>query len=160
MEKPTFVYTTYIKTAPERLWQALTDPAFTRRYWGEVFITDWKPGSTMAWEFLGVTVRDPEQVVLEADPNRKLAYTWQSITAEFAKAVGFSDEVFAQVAREPRSKVTFTLDQVGEVVRLTVVHDGFEPGSLVYESVSGGWPWILASLKSLLETGEALPSES
>src|SRR5919204_926117 len=74
MDKPTFVYTTYIRTTPERLWQALTDPAFTSRYWGATFETDWQPGSTMRWELFGVTIDDPEQVVVEADPPRRLSY--------------------------------------------------------------------------------------
>ncbi len=154
---PEFVYTTYIRTSPERLWQALTDPAFTRRYWGAVLTTDWKPGSEMTWEYAGVTVRDPEQVVLEAEPHRRLSYTWQAVTPEFAKAVGFDDDYLAKVVAEPRSKVTFELEPVGEVVKLTVVHDGFDPGSATLENVSQGWPWILSALKSLLETDEPLP---
>ncbi len=157
MDRPQFVYTTYIRTSPERLWQALTDPAFTRRYWGAVLTTDWKPGSEMTWEYAGVTVRDPEQVVLEAEPHRRLSYTWQAVTPEFAKAVGFDDDYLAKVVAEPRSKVTFELEPVGEVVKLTVVHDGFDPGSATLESVSQGWPWILSALKSLLETDEPLP---
>ncbi len=157
MDKPQFVYTTYIRTTPERLWQALTDPAFTRRYWGAAHVTSWEPGAPMTWEYGGVTVEDPEQVVLEAEPNRRLSYTWQTITAEFAQAAGFDDEYFAAVSAEPRSRVTFELEPVGEVVRLTVIHDGFEPGSPTLESLSQGWPWILSALKSLLETGNPLP---
>jgi len=157
MDRPQFVYTTYIRTTPERLWQALTDPAFTRRYWGAVHTTDWVPGSEMTWEYAGVTVRDPEQVVLEAEPHRRLSYTWQSMTPEFARAVGFDDDYLARVSAEPRSKVTFELQPAGEVVKLTVIHDGFEPGSATLESVSQGWPWILSALKSLLETGETMP---
>src|SRR5258707_393335 len=63
LDKPSFVYTTYIQTTPERLWQALTDPTFTQRYWGPTFQTDWQAGSTMTWEQFGVTIADPEQVV-------------------------------------------------------------------------------------------------
>ncbi len=111
----------------------------------------------MTWEYAGVTVRDPEQVVLEAEPDRRLSYTWQVVTPEFAKAVGFDDDYLAKVVAEPRSKVTFELEPVGEVVKLTVVHDGFDPGSATLESVSQGWPWILSALKSLLETDEPLP---
>src|SRR5919197_3205617 len=62
VDRPSFVYTTYIRTTPERLWQALTDPAFTRRYWGVAFETDWKAGSTMRWDLHGVATDDPEQV--------------------------------------------------------------------------------------------------
>src|SRR5690242_2356009 len=68
VDRPSFVYTTYIKTTPERLWQALTEPAFTERYWGIVFDTDWRPGAPMTWQQRGVTIADAEQVVLESDP--------------------------------------------------------------------------------------------
>src|SRR5580698_291296 len=85
MQKPEFVYTTYIKTTPEQLWQALTDPVFTRRYWGATLTSDWEAGSPMTWEYKGVTITDPAQVVLEAEPYRRLAYTWQTVTPEFAK---------------------------------------------------------------------------
>jgi uncharacterized protein YndB with AHSA1/START domain/DNA-binding transcriptional ArsR family regulator len=156
MQKPEFVYTTYIKTTPEQLWQALTDPAFTSRYWGATFESDWKRGSSMTWEYDGVTVADPAQVVLESDPYKRLAYTWQTVTPEFAKKVRFSEEYFARVAAERRSKVSFEIDPVGEGVKLTVIHDDFDPASATLESVSGGWPMILSSLKSLLETGNAL----
>ncbi|MFC5803730.1 ArsR/SmtB family transcription factor [Streptomyces formicae] len=155
-DTPSFVYTTYIKTTPERLWQALTDPAFTRRYWGVTLTSDWKPGSAMTWEQFGVTVSDPEQVVLESEPGRRLAYTWHTFTPEFATACGLSDELTARVSAEPRSKVTFEIEPVDDMVRLTVVHDGFPPQSAVREGVSQGWPAIVAGLKTLLETGEAL----
>ena len=88
MEKPSFVYTTYIQTTPERLWEALTSPAFTQRYWNAAFETDWAPGSEMVWNLLGVRIADPEQVVLEADPPRRLSYTWHTFTPELARAVG------------------------------------------------------------------------
>jgi uncharacterized protein YndB with AHSA1/START domain/DNA-binding transcriptional ArsR family regulator len=153
-----FVYTTYIKTTPERLWQALTDPAFTRRYWGVAFESDWRVGSPVTWEQLGVTIADPAQVVLESEPHRRLSYTWHTFTREFAESVGLSGEVLAHAAGEPRSKVTFEIEPLGEMVRLTVVHDGFEPGSTVLASISEGWPGLLSSLKTLLETGETLPS--
>jgi uncharacterized protein YndB with AHSA1/START domain len=156
VQKPEFVYVSYIKTTPERLWQALTDPTFTRRYWGTAFTSDWIAGSAMTWEYAGVTVTDPSQIVLEAEPYRRLSYTWQTVTPEFAAAVGFSDEYFAKVAAESRSKVSFDIEPVGETVKLTVIHDGFDPGSAMLESVSGGWPVILSSLKSLLETDEVL----
>ena len=156
MQRPEFVYTTYIKTTPEKLWQALTDPAFTRRYWGATFVSDWKAGSPMIWEYGGVSIADPAQVVLESDPYRRLAYTWQTVTPEFAKTVGFSDEYFAKVAAEPRSKVSFEIEPHGEAVKLTVIHEDFEPDSAMLESISGGWPMILASLKTLLESGQTL----
>ncbi|MGH3464172.1 MAG: ArsR/SmtB family transcription factor [Kribbellaceae bacterium] len=152
-----FVYTTYVRTTPEKLWQALTDPAFTSRYWGTTFTTDWTPGAEMAWEQFGVKITDPEQVVLEADPYRRLSYTWHTFTPEFAKSVGLDDEYLAKAAGERRSKVTFDLEPRGELVKLTVVHDDFEPDSIVLQSVSQGWPELLSSLKSLLETGQPLP---
>ena len=157
MQKPEFVYTTYIRTTPERLWQALTDPAFTERYWGMAFETDWKTGSTMILHQKGVTVADPEQVVLEADPYRRLSYTWHTFTPEWAEALSVNEEVRAEIAVEPRSKVTFDLERDGDLVRLTVVHDGFEPGSKVVEMISGGWPRVVSALKTLLETGGAEP---
>ncbi len=156
VDRPSFVYTTYIETTPERLWQALTEPAFTRRYWA-TFRTDWQQGSTMTWEMAGTTIADPEQVVLESDPFRRLSYSWHTVTPELAESLDLSDEVRARLASEPRSKVTFDLEPFGELVKLTVVHDGFEPGSVMLSMVSTGWPRILSSLKTLLETGEALP---
>src|SRR4051794_33281020 len=80
VDKPSFVYSTYINTTPESLWQALMDPEFTRRYWGATFETDWTPGSTMTWHQFDCTIADPEQVVLEADPYRRLSYTWHTFT--------------------------------------------------------------------------------
>ena len=156
MQKPTFAYTTYIKTTPERLWQALTDPAFTERYWRTTFETDWQVGSAMTWHNHGVTIADPEQVVLEADPYRRLSYTWHTFTPELAEAHDFGDEVLAKAAREGRSKVTFEIEPLDDHCKLTVVHDGFDPGSTVLELISGGWPHVLSSLKTLLETGKTL----
>jgi uncharacterized protein YndB with AHSA1/START domain/DNA-binding transcriptional ArsR family regulator len=153
-----FVYTTYINTTPEQLWQALTDPAFTRRYWGATFASDWKVGSTMTWQEAGVTIADPAQVVLESEPYRRLAYAWHTFTPEWAETHGVSEEVFAKLATERRSKVTFQIEPLGQVVKLTVIHDGFDPGSTVLEMVSGGWPRLLSDLKTLLETGHTLPA--
>ncbi|WP_329109765.1 SRPBCC domain-containing protein [Micromonospora sp. NBC_01699] len=153
-----FVYTNYINTTPERLWQALTDPTFTRRYWGVVFESDWRVGSTMVWEVGSVRIADHAQVVLEADPYRRLSYTWHTVTPEFAAAHDTGDGLVARMAAEPRSKVTFEIEPLGATVRLTVTHDGFEPGSAIREGIQHGWPELLSSLKSLLETGEPLPS--
>lgn len=149
-----FAYTTYIKTTPERLWQALTDPAFTSRYWGVTFETDWKAGSPMIWTYKGVKMADPEQVVLEADPPRRLAYTWHSFTPEFAKLVGLAGEQLDTLLSERRSRVSFDLEPLGDMVKLTVIHGG--DASLI-DMVGDGWPHLLSSLKTLLETGEALP---
>jgi uncharacterized protein YndB with AHSA1/START domain/DNA-binding transcriptional ArsR family regulator len=157
VDRPSFVYTTYIRTTPERLWQALTNPAFTNRYWGISFDTDWKSGSTMTWHQRGVTIDDPDQVVLEAVPFSRLAYTWHTMTAELAATLDLTDEARERLGAETRSKVTFTIEPFGEVVKLTVLHDGFDPGSLMAGMVSEGWPSVLSNLKTLLETGEALP---
>jgi len=159
MDKPEFVYTTYIRTTPEQLWRGLTDPAFTRRYWGVAFDSDWEPGSAYALTLTkgDVTIDGPGQVVTESEPFRRLAYTWHTFTPEWAAAYGISDEHRARLAAEPRSKVAFDIEPLGDYVRLTVVHDGFPADSAVWPGISEGWPLILASLKSLLETGEVLP---
>jgi uncharacterized protein YndB with AHSA1/START domain/DNA-binding transcriptional ArsR family regulator len=162
MDRPSFVYTTYIQTTPERLWQALTDPAFTERYWGLAFESDWSTGSTVILHQWGVTIADPEQVILESEPCRRLSYTWHTFTPEWREVVrdrvGFSEDFLERVAAEPRSKVTFEIEDLGDLVKLTVVHDDFEPGSAVLDTISQGWPHILANLKTLLETGETLPA--
>ncbi|MET0324553.1 MAG: metalloregulator ArsR/SmtB family transcription factor [Ilumatobacteraceae bacterium] len=155
-----FRYTTYIRTTPEQLWQALTDPVFTERYWGVALRSAWTVGAPITWEFAGVTITDPEQIVVEADPPRRLAFRWHRVTPEFVAAVGGGDdEEIAAMAGEPLSTISFDLEPTGALVKLTVVHDGFEPGSAVLAGVSDGWPSIIASLKSLLETGEPLAFE-
>jgi uncharacterized protein YndB with AHSA1/START domain len=132
--------------------------AFTRRYWGGVaFESDWKTGSTVTVKYdNGVTIADPAQVVLESDPYRRLSYTWHTFTPEWAAVNGVSDEHLAKISSERRSKVTFDLEDLGQMVKLTVVHDDFEPGSAVLEGIRGGWPRILSDLKTLLETDEPL----
>ena len=101
-EATSFTYTTYIRATPERVWQALTDPADTARYWrpagrAQEFGSDWKTGST--WDLLhedvGLVVHDPEQVILESDPPARLAYTWHSVTPEWAAEVGMDDATAA-----------------------------------------------------------------
>ena len=158
-------YTTYVRASPERVWRGLTDPALTMRYWrhdvagGKSFPSDWKKGSTwdLAHPDVGIVVHDPEQVILESDPSRRLAYTWHTFTPEWAAAVGLAEETAAAWRAEPRSKVAFDIEEAGPgVVRLTVVHDGFMPGSAVLPAISEGWPAVLSSLKTLLETGAAL----
>ncbi|OXM67667.1 ArsR/SmtB family transcription factor [Amycolatopsis vastitatis] len=152
-----FAYTTYINTTPEKLWQALTEPAFTRQYWGVGFETDWEKGSPMTWSENGAKTTDPGQVVLESDPYRRLSYTWHTFTPEWAEGAGVDGGTLAKLQRESRTKVTFTLEPHGEMVKLTVVHDGFDPGSTVLAMCSQGWPALLSSLKTLLETGVPLP---
>ncbi len=160
MQTPAFAYTTVIRTTPAQLWRALTDPAFTRRYWeGTEFESGWEAGSAMTLRnrSKGLEISDPEQVVLEADPYRRLSYTWHTFTDDWARAYDVGDEFLARVTSEPRSRVTFEIEDLGGTVRLTVVHDGFAPGSAVREAVSQGWPAILSNLKTLLETGDPLP---
>ncbi|MGH2484689.1 MAG: ArsR/SmtB family transcription factor, partial [Ktedonobacterales bacterium] len=156
LNRPAFVYTIYIKTTSEQLWRALTDPAFTRRWWGMAPVSDWRVGSPMTWEHEGLIVADPARVVLESDPYRRLAYTWPTMTPELAHRFGVSDVALASMAREPRSTVSFDLEPGGRLVKLTVVHDNLEPGSATLELISGGWPRALSGLKTLLETGETL----
>jgi DNA-binding transcriptional ArsR family regulator/uncharacterized protein YndB with AHSA1/START domain len=157
VDKPSFVYTTYIQTTPERLWQALTEPAFTERYWAISVDSDWKPGSAMTWQTRGLTIDDPEQVVLESEPYRRLTYTWHTFTPEWAASLDLTDDVRTRLAAEPRSKVTFEIEPLGEQVKLTVIHDGLVPDGMTGRLISQGWPRVLANLKTLLETGEPLP---
>jgi uncharacterized protein YndB with AHSA1/START domain len=162
-----FTYTAYIHATPEQIWRGLTDPAVTRRYWRhhmagpKTFRSDWRKGSTWDLEHkdAGLVVSDPEQVILESDPYRRLSYTWHSFTPQWATEVGM-DEATADTWRaEPRSNVTFDMDDIGKgVTKLTVTHDGFPPGSSVLQAISQGWPAVLSSLKTLLETGTALPA--
>jgi DNA-binding transcriptional ArsR family regulator/uncharacterized protein YndB with AHSA1/START domain len=159
MENRQFVYTTYISATPELVWKGLTDPAFTSRYWGIDLVTDWKVGSPIVWEHHGVTIADPEQVVLEADPFRRLAYTWHSFTPELAKVIGMDEERRVKVAAEARSHATFDIEPMGEISKLTVVHEFFEDDTITATMVSQGWPRVLSELKTLLETGEALTGE-
>jgi uncharacterized protein YndB with AHSA1/START domain len=157
VDKPSFVYTTYIQTTPERLWQALTEPAFTERYWATAFDSDWMPGSTMTWHTRGLTIADPEQVVAESEPYRRLSYTWHTFTPEWAESLHLTDDARDRLAAEPRSKVTFEIEPLAEQVKLTVIHDDLEPGGMTGSLISQGWPRVLANLKTLLETGDTLP---
>ncbi|WP_254405672.1 SRPBCC family protein [Streptomyces sp. AC627_RSS907] len=157
MDSNAFVCTTYIKATPEQLWQGLTDPAFTRRYWGVEFVTDWTAGSAMVWRERDTETADPGQVVREADPYRRLSYTWHTFTPGWAKANGIDDGTLAELAAEQRSKVTFEIEDLGGTVKLTVVHDGFEPGSTARKMIQHGWPALVSGLKTLLETGDTLP---
>jgi len=163
-----FTYTIYIHAGPERVWQGLTDPIFMGRYWrheragAKTLHSDWKQGSTydLAHAEVDLVVRHPDQLILESDANRRLSYNWHSFTPEWAAAVGM-DETTAEIWRaEPRSKVAFDIEDAGAgVVKLTLLHDGFPPESAVLPAISQGWPAVLSSLKTLLETGTALPAK-
>lgn len=164
MGQHAFVYTTYIRTTPEQLWRALTDPDFTRQYWGVAYLSDWKVGSPLLTEASspGEPPRDLGQVVLESDPPRRLSYSWHNYQPEHKELFGWSDEQFEALLQEPRSRVTFEIEPSGGTVRLTVIHEGFETETEMLKALSGdkpqsgGWPQLLASLKTLLETGEPL----
>jgi len=129
---------------------------------GGVHVTvtsDFHKGSTygLTYDEVGLVITHPEQVILESDPPRRLAYTWHTITPEWAAAVGMDEATAAAWRAEARSKVAFDIDDVGHgVVKLTVTHDGFAPGSAVLPAISEGWPAVLASLKTLLETGSSM----
>jgi len=143
MEKPKFVYVTYIRTTPEKLWKALIDPEFTRRYWFETRQeSEWKPGASWKIVFPDGQVSDSGEV-LEIEPEKRLVLSWRH-------------EVKPELHVEGYSRLTYELEKQGEQVKLTVLHDIEKPDSNFIKAVSGGWPLILASLKSLLETGESL----
>jgi DNA-binding transcriptional ArsR family regulator/uncharacterized protein YndB with AHSA1/START domain len=167
MSETAFVYSTYIRTTPEQLWKALTEPAFTLRYWGEALVSDWRVGSKILWQQgPDGDPQDLDQVVLEYEPHRRLSYTWHRFQPEHAEIFGWSDERLAELQKERPSRVTFDIEPAGSKVKLTVTHDDFEPGSEMLKAISGqlpksgGWPELLADLKTFLETGEApLPDE-
>jgi uncharacterized protein YndB with AHSA1/START domain/biotin operon repressor len=163
MDQTEFVYVTYIETTPDKLWQALIDPAFTLRYWGVGLESDWKVGSPVRLQWgPGEEFRDVEQVVLESEPHRRLSYRWHNYQRDHAAMFGWSEEKFAELVQEKQSKVTFELEPVGSTVKLTVIHDDFEPDSEMLKGIREGWPAILSGLKTLLETGAtlSLPSET
>ena len=151
-----FVYTTYIKTTPERLWQALTDPKFTDQYWHVHHETDWQVGSDMVWHMGDVSMAGPGQVVLEHDPYSRLSFTWHHITPEFAKAVDMDDDLYEKTSKEPLSKAVFELEPVDDQVKLTVIHTGFEPGSAIRDMIQDGWTRLISDLKSFAETSPEL----
>ena len=141
MSKPEFVYITYIETTPEKLWQALTEGDFTERYWfGQRIASDWHPGARFSFTKEGATTIEGNLLTL--DPPNRLVYTW--------------DPASSEAKRERVSRVTFDLEPRGKVVKLTVTHDNLDAGGKTLRDISGGWPMVLANLKSLLETGRPL----
>ncbi|MCX5661661.1 MAG: SRPBCC family protein [Planctomycetota bacterium] len=140
--KPKFVYVTYITSTPEKLWQALISPEFTTKYWsGYRWESDWKAGSDVAARRADGKVTISGKVLVSEHP-RRLSFTWNPL--------------HEGMPSERPSRVTYELEAVEEQVKLSVVHDDFEPGSAVFELISTGWPKVLSSLKSLLETGKPL----
>ena len=143
MANSSFVYVTYIRTTPEKLWQALIDPEFTRRYWCATWTeSEWKAGASWQMMIPDGRVGDSGQIV-EIDPPRRLVLTWRNEFKPELRAEGYS-------------RLTYELEKVGASVKLTIIHEIDRPDSKLIGAVSNGWPHILSSLKSLLETGEAL----
>jgi uncharacterized protein YndB with AHSA1/START domain len=142
MSKPSIVAVNYIASTPDKIWNALTDPNITQRYWGGTRIeSDWKVGSKVFYRRDGEVV--DEHVLLTCEPPRRFSHTFHP--------------TFGEYRNEPPSKVTFEIVPGGDIARLTMVHDGFQENSAVYRACSEAWPMILSSLKTLLETGAPLP---
>ena len=148
MSRPSFIYVTYINSTPEKVWQALTDSAFTRKYWfNHRNASDWKVGSEWRHEeYDDASLVDIVGRVVESSPPRHLVLTWAS-----PKDAKDPDKV---------SRVTFDIETYGDGVRLTVTHAELEPESAMLSGISRGWPLVLSSLKTLLETGEPMPGTS
>jgi uncharacterized protein YndB with AHSA1/START domain len=144
MERTKFLYVTYIATTPEKVWEAIVDPAVTATYWQNVNISDWKPGSR--WEHRDTGEERTLRLVgrvLEAVPPRRLVLTWL-----FPGDEGKT---------EKETRVAFDVEPYRSIVRLKLKHDRLEPGSEMWRGISEGWPMVLSSLKTLLETGRPLP---
>ncbi|HZB92351.1 MAG TPA: SRPBCC family protein [Stellaceae bacterium] len=143
MSESRFVYVTYIRTTPEKLWQALTEPEFTRQYWfGMHQESDWTPGSPWRLVFGDGRVADTG-AVLESDPPRRLVLKWRNEFRPELKADG-------------DTRCTFLIERDGDMTKLTVTHEADGPHKAI-DAVAQGWPQVLSSLKSFLETGKALP---
>ncbi len=143
MKQSRFVYVILIRTTPEKLWQALTDPEFSRKYWKNMRQeSDWQPGSPWSLRFPDGKLAD-SGTILKSEPPHKMIVQWRNEWKPELNAEGYS-------------QMTYELVALGESVRLTVIHEIDVPQSKLIEAVSNGWPQILSSLKSLLETGEEL----
>jgi uncharacterized protein YndB with AHSA1/START domain len=141
MSKEKFVYVTYIASSPEKVWKALLDGELTRQYWQHENVTDWKPGSK--WALVANdgkrTVKHLGKVV-ETVPNKRLVQTW-----------GAAEDAWDSAEL---SRLAIDIEPVGKMVRLTVTHD--ELGPDMARRITNGWPRVLCSLKSFLETGHPL----
>ena len=142
MSKPKFVYVTFIRATPEKVWEAITRADLTEKYWfGYRVSAEGKPGDRItAMSPAGQKAHDDP--ILESDPPRRLVYGWKPL--------------YKDVPNERASRVTFELKPVKGQTRLTVTHDDFDEGSKIFEMISSGWPAVLSSLKSFLETGQGL----
>jgi uncharacterized protein YndB with AHSA1/START domain len=141
MNAEKFVYVTYISTTPQKVWNALLEGELTRQYWKHENVSDWKPGSK--WELVADDAkRTVKHVgkVLESIPNQRLVLTWGDVADA------------ADTARH--SRLAIDIETVGEMVRLTVTHDELSPE--MQRKITMGWPRVLSSLKSFLETGRPL----
>jgi uncharacterized protein YndB with AHSA1/START domain/DNA-binding transcriptional ArsR family regulator len=142
IDKPTYVYVTYIHSTAERVWRTLTDADLTAQFWGHSNVSDWEPGST--WEHRrtdGSGIADVVGTVLEAVPPKRLVMTFAPPSGQHPAAA---------------SQVTFTIEPHQDIVRLTVTHEHLADQA-DYEAAAAGWPAVLSNLKSLLETGRVLP---
>ncbi len=142
-EKTSFVYVTYIRSTPDKVFEAIMKPEIARRYWGHENVSDWKPGA--GWQHVRDDALRSVQVlgkVVEVSPPTRLVITWASPSR--------ADDP------EAYSRVTFDLAEYEGMVRLTVSHDELEAGSGMAKGVTQGWPIVLSSLKSLLETGQGI----
>lgn len=144
MTESRFVYVTYIRVAPERVWQALTTESFMKDYFfGVRFDTDWKPGSPWRMVHGDGDVTDAGEIV-EFSPPSRLVLAWQNQTSDEMKAEG-------------NTRMTAEIEPAGDnASKLTLTHVSDIENSKVIRAVSGGWPSILSNLKSLLETGEVV----
>ena len=144
MTRSTFVYVTYIRTTPEKLWSALTrDVDFMKQYWfGTHCDSQWTPGSSWKMVSPDGSVTDAGKIV-EAEPPRRLVIRWQHQKKPELKAEG-------------ESLCTIELEPSGTAVKLSIIHTIEREPSTLITAVSGGWPKIISNLKSLLETGSAV----
>ncbi|MEP6840758.1 MAG: SRPBCC family protein [Bradyrhizobium sp.] len=141
MSKPEFVYVTYIKTTPEKLWHALTDREMNRKYWFDAHQeSDWKPGSAWKIVFPDGRVADSGEII-EIDPPKRIVIKWRNEFRPDLKAEGYSH-------------CTMEIEPADGAVKLTITHVIDRETSEMIKAVSGGWPKILSNLKSLLETGD------
>jgi uncharacterized protein YndB with AHSA1/START domain/DNA-binding transcriptional ArsR family regulator len=139
MEK---VFEIYIRTTPERLWEAITDPDIRPKYnFGNSIETTWTPGAPYKMVHRGFDGSLAEGEILEVDPPRRLVHTMHALWSDEARAEG-------------STRVTWEIEQVEDSCRLTVIHDELREGAC--EELYGGWPMILSGLKTWLETGEVL----
>lgn len=151
-----FVHRLYVRATPDEVYAALTDAALTARFWsGLSFDTTWEPGAPMVWRMPEVAIDDPAPVVLEADAPRRLAVTRRTLTPEWAHASG-STRRRARAWPPRRARAPLYVEPPEGVARLTVTHSGPAGDGAAVAAVREGWPPILSSLTSLLESDEPL----